>query len=125
MLDRAVLTIRQNPLAGDFASYKLGEYAHNGLSLWVDFGLPGILGLLGMMIWATWRVIGGRASEWRSIALRFLMLAAVALTFVKAFFYPLVPIALAAAARVRWTSEARRPSGEQESASPHEELQAA
>lgn len=40
---RAMEAIAGNPVMGDFASYPPGEYAHNVLSIWVDYGVFGFL----------------------------------------------------------------------------------
>lgn len=38
-------TVTENPVFGDFASYPSGHYAHNMMTMWVDFGLFGFLAL--------------------------------------------------------------------------------
>ena len=43
MTEQAWTTILNHPMSGDFGSYDDGAYAHNLLSVWVDFGLFGML----------------------------------------------------------------------------------
>jgi hypothetical protein len=46
---RAMDTILIHPFSGDFGSYVAGLYAHNLLSVWVDFGIIGI-GLYALLL---------------------------------------------------------------------------
>jgi hypothetical protein len=46
----ALQTITQHPLLGAYASYEPGDYAHNLLSAWVDFGLFGVVYFSCMML---------------------------------------------------------------------------
>lgn len=46
----AINTIVANPLLGDYASYRPGDYAHNVLSAWVDLGLFGFIFLLALLL---------------------------------------------------------------------------
>lgn len=48
---QAIHTINENPILGDYASYKSGDYSHNILSAWVDLGLFGFIFLLIILIW--------------------------------------------------------------------------
>lgn len=50
LMEDAVRTIEENPVFGKYASYEQGNYAHNILSAWVDFGFLGFLVLLGLLI---------------------------------------------------------------------------
>lgn len=56
LTDQALQTINNNPILGDYASYAVGEYAHNILSAWVDFGLFGFIYILIIFTWATLRL---------------------------------------------------------------------
>jgi hypothetical protein len=47
---QAIHTINENPILGDYASYKSGDYSHNILSAWVDLGLFGFIFLLAILI---------------------------------------------------------------------------
>jgi hypothetical protein len=50
-------TILANPATGDFASYDDGAYAHNLLSVWVDFGLAGFVIYLWLMCVSLYAVL--------------------------------------------------------------------
>lgn len=47
---QAINTINENPILGDYASYKSGDYSHNILSAWVDLGLFGFIFLLFILL---------------------------------------------------------------------------
>lgn len=49
-------TIVENPVFGDFASYPDGNYAHNILCAWVDFGLLGFMLFAGLLLWPACRL---------------------------------------------------------------------
>jgi hypothetical protein len=49
-------TITENPIFGDFGSYPDGNYAHNILCAWVDFGLPGFLLFAALLLWPAFRL---------------------------------------------------------------------
>lgn len=49
MVREAWITVWQNPVIGAYASYPLGEYAHNLVSAWVDFGIVGFFLLLCLL----------------------------------------------------------------------------
>ena len=56
----AIRTISENPIFGDFASYPDGHYAHNIITMWVDFGLFGFLFLAVILVsHAIWLVFNG------------------------------------------------------------------
>lgn len=48
--ERALQTIAEHPLLGDYGSYPPGAYSHNILSAWVDLGLFGFLYMLFMLL---------------------------------------------------------------------------
>lgn len=99
-LDRALSTVRAEPLLGEFGSYPPGTYAHNAVSVWVDFGLAGTVGLLTLLAWGALRVARprrGERSEARDLRRGALVLVGccvVALIATKAFFYSLIPLTL-------------------------------
>lgn len=47
---KALQTISEHPILGDYASYPAGDYTHNILSAWVDLGLFGFIFLLAILI---------------------------------------------------------------------------
>lgn len=49
LTQRALHTIAEHPLLGDYASYSPGAYSHNILSAWVDLGFFGFIYLLYML----------------------------------------------------------------------------
>lgn len=56
----ALRTISENPVFGDFASYPDGHYAHNMITIWVDFGLFGFVFFALILIWhAGWLFFNG------------------------------------------------------------------
>lgn len=48
--ERALQTIAEHPLLGDYGSYPPGAYSHNILSAWVDLGLFGFLYMIFMLL---------------------------------------------------------------------------
>lgn len=67
LTSNALRTIAENPVFGDFGSYPEGQYAHNVLCAWVDFGLFGIVFFLSLMIWpAAWLFFNGFFTKTRS-----------------------------------------------------------
>jgi hypothetical protein len=98
MLEAAVRTLGENPLLGHFASYAPGEYAHNLLSVWVDFGFVGMTLLLMLLVWALLDLAGRQRTQGRqasyAASLCLLMGAAVLLIGAKSFTYPMLPFAL-------------------------------
>jgi hypothetical protein len=55
-LAEAVSVIQQSPFLGSFG-YHLGEssgYSHNALSAWAQYGLPGFLGYVALLLYALW-----------------------------------------------------------------------
>lgn len=112
MLSAAVSTIVDDPVLGQFASYLPGEYAHNLVSVWVDFGILGLAWLLMLLAWpwlglALHRRRFARDPGFLSAAGLFVT-AFVLLLVAKAFFYTLVPFALGLYAalqrRIGWTT---------------------
>ena len=97
-------TISSYPIFGSFASYKPGEYAHNIISVWVDLGLLGftIFVLLIVIPVADMMLRFGKQSNNSDFILAFCLLLLVVLltTMAKHFTYQLLPVALAAYARV-------------------------
>lgn len=47
----ALRTVMESPVFGEFASYPSGHYAHNMLTMWVDFGLLGFIMLSAFLAW--------------------------------------------------------------------------
>jgi hypothetical protein len=103
--EQGVATISQHPVLGSFAYYPPGEYAHNVLSLWADFGV-GIFALyvvmfVGILV-AVLRAHGARAALPLPFALFFgvWLGTAVLLIAAKNFGYFVVPMLLGAASQV-------------------------
>ncbi|MGJ7575241.1 hypothetical protein ACSFBX_32315 [Variovorax sp. RB2P76] len=96
---RALDTISENPLLGSFASYVPGEYSHNLLSVWVDFGMLGFLFILGLFATqGAFLVRRYRAGDVsipfiRAVATFFMMV--IMLVTAKNYGYPMIPIAMA------------------------------
>ena len=99
LTDNALKTISENPLLGDFGSYQFGHYAHNVLSVWVDFGVVmfvyfSVLMLsMGCVLFVSYKkykfnVVYARAVA--SCAMVFLMLV-----FAKNYMYLMTPAAIA------------------------------
>lgn len=53
---QALQTIYTDPIFGGFGDYIYGEYAHNILATWVDFGLFGFFFALVILIWPALRL---------------------------------------------------------------------
>lgn len=105
MLSAAVTTVSDSPLVGRFASYLPGEYAHNILSVWVDFGFIGLAWLLVLLAWPGVGLVSqrrrlARDAGFPSTASLFAA-TLVLLVFAKAFSYTLLPFALGLYAALR------------------------
>ena len=99
----AINTIIEKPIFGDFGSYILGQYSHNFLSVWVDFGLIGFLFFvfwifLQMAVYVKYftadRSKVHYARSFAIFVIVFLMLIAA-----KNYGYMLIPVAMAYYAR--------------------------
>ena len=53
LTQRALQTIAEHPVLGNYASYRPGGYSHNILSAWVDLGVFGFVYMLCMLAHAT------------------------------------------------------------------------
>ncbi|WP_369325906.1 O-antigen ligase family protein [Alcaligenes nematophilus] len=96
--NQALETVSQHPLLGKFSSYKPGEYAHNILSMWVDYGLIGILLFFTILIVAIIQSILStlqRHDPLNSIEIPLLVFLAFILLLAKNYNYQLIPIILA------------------------------
>lgn len=63
----ALATVMESPVFGDFASYPSGHYAHNMMTMWVDFGLFGFLFMAILFCWnAVWLLFNGFFSKKKS-----------------------------------------------------------
>ncbi len=112
-MSQAVFTIFQNPFIGDYGSYTNGSYAHNVLSMWVDFGMLGFalfIGLFAMFFTKLTHKIR-RQSQVAVVAHGIALLATTFLLLLTAkhFTYILVPLSLAyACTPVRHSLPVRR-----------------
>jgi hypothetical protein len=83
----ALHTIELHPILGAYASYPVGNYAHNILSAWVDLGLFGFAGLLALLLYPLTQMtvhgylLGGRDSReprfvlaWSLLGVTFMLL---------------------------------------------------
>lgn len=97
--ERALQTIAENPFFGSFASYPPGEYSHNLLSVWVDFGIFGFLFILilfamqGAFLVRRYRA-GDSSIPFVRAAVTFSMMVIMGAT-AKNYGYPMIPIAMA------------------------------
>jgi hypothetical protein len=106
---RALRTIAEHPILGDYASYPSGRYAHNILSAWVDLGLSGFVALLVLLIYPLLQLAihgyihGGRASRDHRYLLAWSLLAMTLLLLCMSHFFSdmLIGAALGAYARYR------------------------
>ncbi len=105
MLREAWRSVVAHPVFGDYASYAVGEYAHNLLSVWVDFGIVGLLAfgtlllapLLDLVVRARQHVGDPRFA----CAIAFVGTAALLYLTAKNHEYLMLAIALAAYGRFR------------------------
>ncbi len=108
----AIQTLSADPIVGAFAAYPPGGYAHNILSVWVDFGIIGLCWFSGLMLLPVVLL----RKQWRFVVkdpfglLAFaLMLSSIALVLtVKVFTYFAIPFAVGlAASRLSYYSSIR------------------
>lgn len=99
----ALNTIAEYPILGNFGSYIIGQYSHNILSVWVDFGLVGFLFfifwiLLQGIIYAKYFSVDRLKMDFvRSFSI--FLVVIVMLVAAKNYGYPLIPVAVAYYAR--------------------------
>jgi hypothetical protein len=102
-LENALLTIWENPILGDYASYEPGSYAHNILSTWVDLGLAGILVLCWLLIVLAMRIIKDARRFSGNITYLLSAINVLVVIFMllsaKTYVYPLIGVAVGLAGR--------------------------
>ena len=111
MAAEAWVTVWENPVMGAYASYPPGEYAHNLVSAWVDFGVIGFVLLLSLLAIP----LAGLAMRFASDSrrddfIRTLALAAVVtllMAVAKTHTYQLLGVSLGLYARYRVARRAR------------------
>lgn len=59
LAQRALQTIAEHPVLGDYASYPPGEYSHNILSAWVDLGIFGFAYITFMLASTAFKLFAG------------------------------------------------------------------
>ena len=96
--ENAMTTIGEHFVVGSFGSYPPGEYSHNLLSMWVDFGLLGFLLYVvvicsPLLIYFRYEMLGAKKPENRIILALYLACIAL-LVFTKMYLYPLFFLAL-------------------------------
>lgn len=90
----ALRTIRENPILGDFGSYSPGNYAHNILSAWVDYGIIGFILHISVFIVALFSVYNQKFYSDRIPAIIMLSLIIAAEIFLKYHTYLLSSVFL-------------------------------
>lgn len=101
ILNNAIATIYNNPILGEYASYDKGYYSHNFLSVWVDFGLFGLIFYLYLLVLIVRESVILFISNTRE-NLPILMLSATLILSVissKAYFHPFVGVVVGIVAR--------------------------
>lgn len=96
--NQALETVSQHPFSGKFSSYEPGEYAHNILSMWVDYGFIGILLFFAILIVAiitSFLSTSQRSDPLNSIEIPLFTFLALILLLAKNYNYQLIPIILA------------------------------
>lgn len=92
-LNHAVATISESPILGDYSNHEIGEYAHNILSVWVDYGLLGLtvfaLGLLFSVGRARIAFMRGDQSVLAISTAAMAISGAMFFLFAKAYFHPM------------------------------------
>lgn len=97
--ENAWVTISNNPLTGDFGSYEFGHYAHNVLSIWVDFGVAIFLYFVVLMFFLGYFLVKGYRGHSDDIlyvraASSYVMLLLM-LAFAKNYMYVMIPVTVA------------------------------
>ncbi|MBL4761051.1 MAG: hypothetical protein JKY80_09470 [Mariprofundaceae bacterium] len=96
--ENAMATIGEHFVVGAFGSYKPGEYSHNLLSMWVDFGLLGFLMYvfvicLPLLLYSKYEILHAKKTKNRTILALYLACVAL-LIFAKMYLYPLFFLSL-------------------------------
>lgn len=109
--DHALDVVAQHPILGDIGNYEPGLYAHQIISIWVDFGLLGFatylvcLASFGLHAWrhrSSLNSVGGRSGY---VALAAILATLAALLVAKSGTYYLVPVVLGL---IRWHDRIRK-----------------
>lgn len=112
LTSNAWLSITNRPVLGDYGSYAPGNYAHNILSVWVDMGLPGIVTLLLLLVFAGANLMLSYSDQIRTpvflVAAALLTADLVLLLIAKHYTYQLLPIAIGAYSSLRRQATMRR-----------------
>jgi hypothetical protein len=94
----AIATILKSPYTGNFGSYEEGSYAHNLLSVWVDFGIVGFALYVALMLWSILAVLFGSSTPLRErqnvVAIGIWAFCALLLATTKAWHYFVVPFVI-------------------------------
>lgn len=103
--NNAWLSVSNWPILGNFGNYLPGNYAHNILSVWVDMGLPGVVTLMLLMIFAGANLILSYREEIRTpvflVTAALLVANLLLLLVAKYYTYQLLPIAIGAYGSLR------------------------
>lgn len=112
LTSNAWLSISTWPVLGDFGSYQPGNYAHNILSAWVDMGLPGVVTLILLLVFAGANLILSYSDQIRTpvflVAAALLVANLMLLLVAKYYTYQLLPIAIGAYGNLRRQAMVKR-----------------
>jgi len=97
--EQGIETINNNPISGDFGSYRTGEYIHNVFSAWIDLGLLGFLFFLFFLsvpfFMVAFKVYIKKQKTLNLIlALSFLTISFILIIVAKNYTYLLFPVGL-------------------------------
>lgn len=98
LTSNAIETISTHPLLGDFGSHELGDYSHNLLSAWVDFGIFGFAYLLSIVIFPFLQLIkryNGEKSHVYILSISSFVALVISFAFAKTYNYSMLSVALA------------------------------
>lgn len=114
IFNRAYDIVAKHPVLGDMGNYEPGLYAHQIISIWVDFGLLGFTAYLvclagfGVHAWRNRAVVNGVGGRSGFIGLAILLATFCALLVTKSGTYYLVPVVFGI---IRWHDRVRRTPG--------------
>ena len=94
---RAFSVVLENPIFGDYGNYTDGDYSHNFLSAWVNFGLLGVIIYLSMLSMVAYEVFIMKVNSQNPAFIYFVLAMGVSAVIAHTVSYTYINILLACA----------------------------